>query len=75
MGYYLLVALSSYSEREHFGACRVSFNVLLLIEGFVSPELSKLKGVVLRIALVCIERGICILASCLTLVILRIIPR
>ena len=55
--------------------CWVSFNVLLLIEGLVSPELSKPNGIVLSIALVCIEGGICILPSCLTLVCLRIIPR
>ena len=53
--------------------CWVSFNVLPLTEGLVSPELSKAKGVVLRITLVCIEGGICILLSCLTLVSLRII--
>ena len=45
------------------------------IEGLVSPELSNLKYVVLRIALVCIEEGLCILPSCLTLVSVRIIPR
>ena len=53
----------------------MSFNVLPLIEGLVFPELSKPKGVVLRIALVFIEGGICILPSCLTLVNLRIILR
>ena len=53
----------------------MSFNVLPFIEGLVSPELSKPKGVVLTVALVCIEGGICILPSCLTLVCLRIIPR
>ena len=52
----------------------MSFNVLPLIKGLVSPELSKPKGVVLRIVLVCTEGGICILLSCLTLVSLRIIP-
>ena len=55
--------------------CSVSFNVFPLIEGLVSPDLSKTKGVVLRIALVCIEGFICILPSCLTLVSLRIILR
>ena len=49
----------------------VSFNVLTLIEGLVSPELSKPKGVVLRVALVFIGGGICILLSYLTLVNLR----
>ena len=49
----------------------MSFNVLPMIEGLVSPDLSKPKGVVLRIAFVCIEGGICILPSCLTLVSLR----
>ena len=49
----------------------VSFNVLPLIEGLVSPELSKPKGVVLRVALVCIEGGIFVLSSCITLVSLR----
>ena len=34
--------------------CRMYFNVLPLIEGFVSPELSKPKGLVLRISFVCI---------------------
>ena len=53
----------------------MSFNVLPLIEGLVSPELSKPKGVVLRVALVCIEGGICILPSCLTLVSLSIMSR
>ena len=55
--------------------CWVSFNVLPLMEGLVSPELSKPKEVVLMIALVCIEGGICIFPSCLTLVSLRIILR
>ena len=50
-------------------------NVLPLTEGLVSSELSKPKGVVLRVALVCIVEGICILPSYLTLVGLRIIPR
>ena len=53
----------------------MSFNVLPFIEGLVSPALSKLKGVVLRVSLVCIEGGICVLPSCLTLVSRRIIPR
>ena len=53
----------------------MSFNVLPLTEGLVSPELSKAKGVVLRITLVCIEGGICILPSYLTFVSLKIIPR
>ena len=55
----------------------VYFNVLPLIEGIVSPELTKPKGVgvVLRAALVCIGGGICILPSCPTLLSLRIIPR
>ena len=53
----------------------MSFNVLPLIEGLVSPELSKTEGVVLRIALACIEGDICILPSYLTLVSLRIILR
>ena len=55
--------------------CRISFNVLPLIEGLVSPELSKPKGLVLRISFVFIEEGMCILPSCLTLVSLRIILR
>ncbi len=37
-----------------------------------SPEVSKLKGVVLRITLVCIEVGVCSFTSSLTLVSLRI---
>ena len=53
----------------------MSFNVLPLIEGLVSPEISKTKGVVLRVALVCIGGGIFILLSYLTLVSLRLIPR
>ena len=52
--------------------CRISFNVLSLIEGLVSSELSKPKGVVLRIDLVFIEGGICIRPSYLTFVCLRI---
>ena len=72
---YFLIAQSSHFERKDFGCLLVSFNVLPLIEGRVSPELSKTKGVVLRISLVCIEEGICILPSCLTLVSLKIIPR
>ena len=55
--------------------CWVSFNVLPLIEGLVSPELSKPKEVVLMIALVCIEGGICIFPSCLSIENLRIILR
>ena len=51
----------------------MSLNILPSIEGFVSPELSKPKGVVLRIALVCIKGGICILTSYLTLESFRII--
>ena len=75
MGRYLLIELSRNSKREDFGGLLGVFNVLPLIEGLVSPELSKLKGVVLRVALLCIEGGICILPSCLNLVSLRIIPR
>ena len=52
MGCYLLIPLSRHSERE-LVVCWVSFNILPLIEGMVSPNLSKIKGVVLRIALVC----------------------
>ena len=74
MGCHLLIALSRHSEMETLAAYWVSFNVLPLIEGLVSPELSKPKGVFLGIALVCIERAICILLLCLTLVSLRIIP-
>ena len=33
--------------------CRISFNVLPLIEGLVSSELSKPEGVVMRVSLVC----------------------
>ena len=51
----------------------VSFNVFPLIEWLVSPKFSKLKGVVLRIALVCIEGGICVLPSCLVIVSLMIV--
>ena len=75
MGCHLLIALSRHSEMETLAAYWVSFNVLPLIEGLVSPELSNSKGVVLMIALVCFEGGIFILPSCLTLVILRIIIR
>ena len=75
MGRYLLIALSSISKGKTFVVCWVFFHVLPLIEGLVSPELSNPKRVVLRVALVCIEGGICILPSCLTLVCLRIIPR
>ena len=72
MGRYLLIALIRHSEMEDFGFLLVSFNAFPFIEGIVSHELSKLKGVVLRISLMCIEGGICILLSCLTLVSLRI---
>ena len=58
-----------------FVVCWVFFHVLPLIEGLVSLELNKPKGVVLRIDSVCIEGGICILPSCLTLVNHRIILR
>ena len=58
MGRYLLIALSSISKGKTFVVCWVSFNILSLIEWLVSPELSKPKGIVLRIALVCIEGGI-----------------
>ena len=75
MGRYILIALSSHSEMEDFGGLWVYSNVLPLIEGLVSPELSKSKGVVLRISFVCIKGGICILPSCPTLLSLRIIPR
>ena len=37
--------------------CWVSFNVMPLIEGLVSPELNKPKGVVLRITLVFIQEA------------------
>ena len=53
----------------------MTFDVLPLIEALDSPELSKLKGVILRIGLVYIEGGICILPSCLTLMSIRISPR
>ena len=53
--------------------CWVTFDVFPLIEALDSPELSKLKGVILKIGLVYIEGGICILPSCLTLVSVRII--
>ena len=55
--------------------CWVCFKVFPLIEGLVSPEISKTKGVVLRVALVCIGGGICILPPYLTLVSLMMIPR
>ena len=50
-------------------------NVFPLIEGLVSLVLSKLKGVVLKIALLCIDGSIFILHSYLTLVSLMMIPR
>ena len=53
----------------------MTFDVLPLIEALDSPELSKLKGVILRIGLVYIEGGICILPPYLTLVSLMMIPR
>ena len=52
--------------------CWVSFNVFPLIEGLDSTTLSKDKGVLLRIVLVCNEGGLCILTSYLTSVSLRI---
>ena len=53
----------------------MSFIALRLNEGIVSFDLTKPKGVVLRIASVCIEGGICILPSCLALLSLRTISR
>ena len=50
------------------------FDILPLIEGLVSPELIKTKGVVFSIDLMCIEGGISILLLCHTLVSVRIIP-
>ena len=75
MGRHLLISLSRHSEREDFGGLLDNFNVLPLIEGLVSPEISKTKGVVLRVDLVCIGGSICILPSYLTLLSLRIILR
>ena len=57
MGRYILIALSSHSEMEDFGGLWVYSNVLPLIEGLVSPELSKSKGVVLIITLVCMKEA------------------
>ena len=53
----------------------MSFNVFPLIEGFVPPELSKSKGVVLRVAVVCLGGGIWIVPLYLTLVSLKIVLR
>ena len=53
----------------------MSFNILPLIEGLVSPEFNKPKGVFLRVTLVSIGGVICILASCISVVSVRIIPR
>ena len=72
MGRCILIALSRHSERKTMMVYWVSLIVLPLIDGLISHEMSKPKGVVLRIALVCIERGICLLPSCLTLASLRI---
>ena len=41
--------------------CCVSYMVLILIDGLISPELCRPKGVVLRVSLVCIGGGIWIL--------------
>ena len=69
---HLLIELSRNSESEVL-VCFLS--VLLMACYWVvacSPEVSKPKVVVLRIALVCIEGSICAFPSCLTLVSLRI---
>ena len=75
MRLYLFIAIISHFGRKTLVIFMVYFNVLPLIEGLVFPKLSKHKGVVLRVALVCIEGGICIRPSCLTLVSLSIMSR
>ena len=72
MGHYILISLSRDCEREVLVDC---LNVLLMSSYVVvaySPEVSKSKGVVLRIIFFSIEGGLCAFASCITLVSLRI---
>ena len=75
LGHHVLIALRRHSERDDFGSFGVFFNVLPMIVGLFFPEFSKPIWVVLGISSMCIEEGICILPSCLTLVSLRIIMR
>ena len=75
MELYLIIALIKHSKKEDFGGLLGVHLMLILDRGPCSPEVSKPKAIVLWIALVCIEEGICILYSCLTVMSLRIIPR
>ena len=64
MGGHLLISLSRHSEREFLVCCWVFFYCIAIEWVLVIEE-------VLRVALLCIEGGICVLSSCLTLVSLR----
>ena len=55
--------------------CWMSFNLLPLLEGLVSPELSNPKELFLKDTLVCMGGFICIFLPYFSIVSLTIIPR